>query len=58
MMKQLVLDIRPDAPPTLENFVAGTNAELVASYNEYAHRQNKLHADAIEAGEREPMAMS
>ncbi|KQU66693.1 3-oxoacyl-ACP synthase [Aminobacter sp. DSM 101952] len=35
-----------------------TNSELVASYNEYAHRQNKLHADAIEAGEREPMAMS
>ena len=31
MMKQLVLDIRPDAPPTLENFVAGTNAELVAA---------------------------
>lgn len=29
-MKQLVLDIRPDAPPTLENFVAGANAELVA----------------------------
>ncbi|MCA0278584.1 MAG: beta-ketoacyl-ACP synthase III [Proteobacteria bacterium] len=35
-----------------------TNTELVASYNEYAHRQNRLHADAIEAGEREPMAMS
>ncbi|GLS30021.1 beta-ketodecanoyl-[acyl-carrier-protein] synthase [Mesorhizobium albiziae] len=35
-----------------------TNAELVASYNEYAHRQNKLHADAIEAGEREPMPLS
>lgn len=30
-MKQLVLDIRPDAPPTLDNFVAGTNAELVAT---------------------------
>ncbi|ENO83043.1 DnaA regulatory inactivator Hda [Thauera sp. 27] len=30
-MKQLVLDIRPDTPPTLENFVAGTNAELVAT---------------------------
>lgn len=29
MMKQLVLDIRPDAPPTLDNFVAGANAELV-----------------------------
>ncbi len=35
-----------------------TNGELVASYNEYAHRQNMLHADAIEAGEREPMPMS
>lgn len=31
MMKQLVLDIRPDAPPTLDNFVAGTNAELLAT---------------------------
>src|SRR5690606_37816699 len=30
-MKQPVLDIRPDAPPTLENFVAGTNTELVAT---------------------------
>ena len=30
-MKQLVLDIRADAPPTLENFVAGANAELVAA---------------------------
>ncbi len=30
-MKQLVLDIRPDAPPTLDNFVAGANAELVAT---------------------------
>ena len=30
-MKQLVLDIRPDTPPTLENFVAGANAELVAA---------------------------
>lgn len=30
-MKQLTLDIRPDAPPTLDNFVAGANAELVAT---------------------------
>lgn len=30
-MKQLVLDIRPDAPPTLDNFVVGGNAELVAT---------------------------
>lgn len=35
-----------------------TNAELVASYNEYALRQNALHAAAIDAGEREPMPMS
>lgn len=35
-----------------------TNAELVVAYNEYAHRQNSLHAAAIEAGEREPLAMS
>lgn len=30
-MKQLVLDIRPDAPPTLGNFVAGGNDELLAA---------------------------
>lgn len=30
-MKQLVLDIRPDAPPTLDNFVVGGNEELVAT---------------------------
>ncbi|MCK0512548.1 DnaA regulatory inactivator Hda [Aromatoleum buckelii] len=30
-MKQLVLDIRPDAPPTLDNFVVGSNDELVAA---------------------------
>jgi beta-ketodecanoyl-[acyl-carrier-protein] synthase len=35
-----------------------SNAELVASYNEYAYRQNALNAAAIEAGEREPMPMS
>ncbi|MGE0012052.1 MAG: DnaA regulatory inactivator Hda [Azoarcus sp.] len=30
-MKQLVLDISSDAPPTLDNFVVGANSELVAS---------------------------
>jgi len=30
-VRQLVLDIRPDAPPTLGNFVAGSNAELLAA---------------------------
>lgn len=35
-----------------------SNAELVASYNEYAHRQNALNAAAIAAGEREPLPMS
>lgn len=28
-MKQLILDIHPDRPPTLENFVPGGNAELL-----------------------------
>jgi len=37
-MKQLVLDIRPDAPPTLDNFVAGANAELVATLTLLAER--------------------
>jgi DnaA family protein len=38
-MKQLVLDIRRDAPPTLDNFVAGdANAELIATL--------ALHAEA------------
>jgi beta-ketodecanoyl-[acyl-carrier-protein] synthase len=35
-----------------------SNAELVASYNEYARRQNELHHDAIEAGERPPLSLS
>ena len=35
-----------------------TNAELVAAYNAYAERQNRLHAAAIEAGERTPLQMS
>ncbi|THF63214.1 DnaA regulatory inactivator Hda [Pseudothauera rhizosphaerae] len=30
-MKQLVLDIRRDAPPSFDNFVAGANGELVAA---------------------------
>lgn len=35
-MKQLVLDIRPDAPPTLDNFVVGGNEELVAALHAIA----------------------
>ena len=30
-MKQLLLDIKPPAPPTLQNFVIGRNAETLAS---------------------------
>ena len=30
-MKQLLLDIKPPAPPTLHNFVVGRNAETLAS---------------------------
>jgi DnaA family protein len=32
-MKQLLLDIKPAAPPTLLNFMAGRNAEALASLN-------------------------
>ncbi len=32
-MKQLLLDIKPTAAPSLQNFVAGRNAEAVASLN-------------------------
>ena len=35
-----------------------TNDELVASFNAYADAQNAAHADAIAAGEREPVAHS
>lgn len=35
-----------------------TNAELVASYNDYATRQNAVHAGEIEAGARAAMPMS
>ncbi len=30
-MKQLLLDIQPPAPPTLDNFIAGQNKEAIAS---------------------------
>mgnify|MGYP000654562101 CR=1 FL=1 len=35
-----------------------TNEELVASFNEYVARHNERHADAIEAGEMEPLTGS
>ena len=35
-----------------------TNEELVASFNEYVQRHNAQHADAIAAGEMEPLAES
>ena len=41
---------------TPENTI--TNAELVASFNEYVRRQNERHADAIAAGDREPLQES
>ena len=33
VMKQLLLDIKPAAPPTLLNFIEGKNAEALASLN-------------------------
>ena len=34
-MRQLTLDLLPDSPPTLDNFVAGSNAETVAALTEW-----------------------
>jgi DnaA-homolog protein len=36
-MKQLLLDIKPAAAPSLQNFVAGRNAEAIASLNAVLH---------------------
>lgn len=33
-MKQLLLDLRADAPPTLENFIAGENEELLRALHQ------------------------
>ena len=42
-MKQLVLDIRPDAPPTLGNFIVGSNDELVAALTAVAGGNTHLY---------------
>lgn len=38
-MKQLLLDIKPAAPPTLLNFIEGQNAEALASLNAVLNQQ-------------------
>ena len=40
-MKQLLLDIKPAAAPSLQNFVAGRNAEAIASLNAALSQQNQ-----------------
>jgi DnaA family protein len=42
-MRQLPLDISPPAPPTLENFVAGRNAELLATLQQIRAGHCKEH---------------
>ncbi|MDR1854740.1 MAG: DnaA regulatory inactivator Hda [Azoarcus sp.] len=41
-MRQLVLDLRPERPPTLENFVVGDNAELLANLARIAENDAAL----------------
>ncbi len=41
-MKQLVLDITADGPPTFDNFVAGANAELIETLRMLATRRHAL----------------
>ena len=40
-MKQLLLDIKPAAAPSLQNFVVGRNAEAMASLNAALSQQNQ-----------------
>lgn len=40
-MKQLLLDIRPDAPPTFDGFVTGNNEELLTTLRALASRPAK-----------------
>jgi DnaA-homolog protein len=40
-MKQLLLDIKPAATPSLQNFVVGRNAEAIASLNAALSQQNQ-----------------
>jgi DnaA-homolog protein len=39
-LKQLILDVRPDFNPTLDNFVPGDNAALVAALREHVQNRN------------------
>lgn len=43
MMKQLILDIHPDAPPTLDNFVAGSNLQLLDTLENLPHTTTHLY---------------
>ncbi|MCK6389665.1 MAG: DnaA regulatory inactivator Hda [Azonexus sp.] len=39
-MRQLILDLLPETPPTLDNFVAGANAETLAALTGWLAGQN------------------
>ncbi|MDB5802222.1 MAG: DnaA regulatory inactivator Hda [Rhodocyclales bacterium] len=39
-MKQLILDVRPDFKPTLDNFVPGDNAALIAALRDHIQRRD------------------
>jgi DnaA family protein len=42
-MKQLLLDIKPASPPSLQNFMAGRNAEALASLMAAVHPSGASH---------------
>ena len=42
-MKQLLLDIKPASPPSLQNFMAGRNAEALASIRAAIHPSGASH---------------
>ena len=73
-MKQLILDVRPDFKPTLDNFVPGDNAALIAALREHVRsrtgsllylwgppgsgRSHLLHGAAMLANASRPVAYS
>lgn len=42
-MRQLVLELHPDAPPRLDNFIVGENVELLATLKQTVIGANHLY---------------
>ena len=57
--RQMLLDLKPEQPPTLDNFVVGANAELVARLLEAPLPPERIEgADGVAAYFRPRLALS